>query len=144
VLHSRDHILRIIEQLSREVARVLDGLLRDTGREVQAGEALERVATQAGLDLELARRLAPESLHLMIERAGEVSPEHCWLLAEILYVDGVRASGAGNAALAERCFRRARYLYCLVRPEWSTAVPLPAAPDRLSDLELRLAGRVGE
>jgi hypothetical protein len=99
---------------------------------------LEGVADQVGVDLELAQRLTPESLELLVGPSGTADPLRCWLLAELLYVSGRIAERAAEAENAREAYRRALHLYERVEPEGWAEVELPHPPERVADLRARL------
>jgi hypothetical protein len=140
MLHNRDFLLRLIEQLGQALARMLDKILaRSPEQMAELGEELDGIAYRAGLDLVLARRLAPETLHIMVAPAGTLDPSRCWLLAELLFLDGLQSERRAAAAAARESFERSLHLYQMVRPEWKAEIPLPDAADRVAELEARLA-----
>jgi hypothetical protein len=133
----RDFILRIIEQLGAVLAelrrRILGG--GDAGA---VDEALTDAADQAGFDLTLLRGFTVESLHMFVASTGEVEPARCWLMAEVLYLDGLQASLEGRAADARDGLIKARSLYDLVRPAGGMIVGLPEAAERIAEIDERL------
>lgn len=140
MLQSQDHIRRLIEQMARAVAQLRTRILDGTPAELdEAGAELAELAGRAGLDLDLARRLEPESLQLMISFGGSVDPGRCWLLAELLYLDGLHAERRGRPEAAAASFARSRHLYGAVEPGWTAEIELPDADERRRELDARLA-----
>jgi hypothetical protein len=140
MLHQRDYLLRLIEQLARVLAQLLDRVLNHPPEELAATEAeLNEIAQRVGLDLELARRLDADSLAIMIAPAGSVDPARCWLLAELLYLHGLQAERRGMSEVAMQSFARSLHLYAQVQPSWRASVPLPEATARRAELEERIA-----
>ena len=131
-MHQRDFILRIIEQLGAVLAELRRRILRQDDSDA-VREALARTAGQAGFDIELLRGFDLSTLHLFVAPTGEVDPTRCWLMAEILYLDGL------EAVLSDRNRResllKARALYDLVRPGGGMLVGMPEATDRITEID---------
>jgi hypothetical protein len=137
----QDYILRIIEQMGQMLARLLDQILNRPGEDLSGVEAdLNGAAHRVGLDLQLARRLAPDTLHMMVSPAGVLDPSRCWVLAELLYLHGLQAERTGDTAAAHESFIRSLYLYELVEPDWKPVVELPGAAARVAELKERQHG----
>jgi hypothetical protein len=136
-VHQRDFILRIIEQLGAVLAE-LRRMILGRGDPAETQEALSRAASMAGFDLELLRGFDTSTLHLLVSPLGEVDPTRCWMMAEILYLDGLEAElrdGSGRASLL-----KARALYDLVRPSGGMLVGMPEATERIAEIDERLGG----
>ncbi len=131
-MHQRDFILRLIEQLGAALAELRRRILRRDDSDA-VREALARTAGQAGFDIQLLRGFDLATLHLLVAPTGEVDPTRCWLMAEILYLDGL------EAALSDRDGRdsllKARALYDLVRPAGGMLVGMPEAMERISEID---------
>jgi len=135
-MHQRDYILRIIEQIGAAFAELRRRILRRQDASVTR-ESLASVASQAGFDIELLRGFDLPTLHLLVSPLGEVDPTRCWLMAEILYLDGLEATlseGDGRNSLM-----KARALYDLVRPAGGMLVGMPEAAERIAEID-RLLG----
>ena len=133
-MHQRDYILRIIEQLGAFLIALRKRLLRGDDTSAVDGE-LAGIAAQAGFDLELLRRFELETLHMLVAPAGEVEPARCWLMAEVLYVDGLSAHLADDPEGARPSLIKARALYDLVRPRGGMLVGLPEAAERIDEID---------
>lgn len=142
MLHERDYLLRLIEQLGQALSRLMERILDRSGDGLPEVEVeLAAVARKAGLDLQLARSLAPDSLHLIVAPGGSLSPSRCWLLAELLFLHGLHWEGRGDGDEARRSLVRSLALYRLAEPEWSSDISLPDPDQRVRELELRLGGK---
>lgn len=134
----RDYILRMIEQMGEVLIALRNRIL---GRSVTAGELAEgfsRVEAHTGIDLELARSATPETLQLLVAPTGEVEPGRCWLVAEMLAVDGLHAESEDRDADAAAAYERAMALFSLLEPGGAFLVGLPEAAERIQDLTARL------
>lgn len=131
-MHQRDYILRIIEQLGVALAAIRRRILRQE-RTVEVRESLEAVAGQAGLDIELLRGFDLPTLRLFVMPTGEVEPARCWLMAEILYLDGLEATLSGRSA--DESLLKARALFELIRPAGGMLIGLPEAAERIAEID---------
>jgi hypothetical protein len=137
-MHQRDFILRMIEQVGAALAELRRRIL---GQEDPAvvREALARTAGQAGFDIELLRGFDLPTLLLLVKPTGEVDPTRCWLMAEILYLDGLAISCSGEGD-PEDSLMKARALYDLVRPAGGMLVGMPEAAERIVEIDALLDG----
>ena len=139
-MQQRDYLLRMIEQIGRVLTVLRNRILR---REDDLGtrrDQLAAAARQGNVDLELARDFTPETLVLMVSMGGEVEPGRAWLLAELLYLDGLDAHLAGDAERAEASLTRALVLYRLIGPDMLRIVELPEMSGRVDEIERLLDG----
>ena len=137
----RDYILRVIEQLGAALASLRRRIL---GRQEEPGalhDELARVAGQAGFDLELLRALSGDTLHMLVSPTGEVEPARCWLMAELLYLDGLEALAEERTEDARASLGKARLLFGLVEPGGGMLVGFPEAAQRGREIEEILDGR---
>ena len=136
----QDYILRMIEQVGRMLAalrrRILDGAADSASVRHELGEA----GRTGGVDLEVARALTPESLVLLVSAGGELEPGRAWLMAEVLYLDGLDARLRGDLERARASLGRALVLNRLIGPETLKLVELPEAQDRIHEIERLLDG----
>jgi hypothetical protein len=127
----------MIEQLGVAFAAIRKRILqREKSGEVR--EALARTAGQAGFDIDLLKQFDLETLRLFAMPTGEVEPTRCWLMAEILYLDGLEATLSAGAA-AESLLK-ARALFDLVRPAGGLLVGWPEATARIAEIDRLLEG----
>lgn len=139
MLHNRDYILRLIEQLGRALNQIVAQILGRSGDgPIDVDAELQGLALQAGLDLDLATRLSVETLPMLVAPLGTPDPGRTWLLAELLYLRGFQAEHRAEPERARDCYRRSLELYRLVEPEWETEIGLPAPTDRIAELRQRL------
>src|SRR5262249_38731637 len=96
----RDYLLRMIEQSARVLARVRELLVAGLTGEARA--ELEKAARGAGLDINLALSLSPDSLLPLLMTGGEVDRARCAFFAELLYLEWQRALADGDTARAKR------------------------------------------
>jgi hypothetical protein len=127
-------------QLAEQLGRLWAGIWSERSGAVESIRTeMDALAAQAGLELDLARRLAPESLVLLVSPGGATDPARGWLLAELLYLSGRLAEREGDAGGATDCDLRALGLYRLLDPERLPTADLPEVGTRIADIEGRLA-----
>ena len=108
-MERRDYVLRLIERMRQVLARVRELILR--GDFVAVNTELQALAKQTGVGLELAKSLSDESLLLLLSTDGEPDPTKCLVVAEVLYLDGVRAREQGAPEESRRSFRTSLRLF---------------------------------
>ncbi len=128
----RDYILRMIEQMALIVARIRRRIL---GGDPGAAEELRAEASRHGVDLTLATVLDEESLLLVLAPGGD--PAHCWLMAEMLYLEGLQAEASARFDESLSCYRRSLRLFLALDPRIIGG--LPEAAERVAELEQRIA-----
>jgi len=134
----RDYILRIIEQMGQVLIELRNQILGRTASPKDVADGLERVAAQTGIDLSLARSATPETLQMLVAPTGEVEPGRCWLVAEMMAVDGLEAEMEQRDAEAVASYERALALFSLIEPGGAFLVGFPEASQRVAELEDRI------
>ena len=140
-MHQRDYILRLIEQMGAALVALRNRIL---GRQVDAGgidEELSGLAGRAGLDLDLLRGFSVDTLHMLASPAGDVEPGRCWLMAELLYLDGLQAHLEERVEEAAESLGKARTLFTLIEPAGGLLVGLPEAAERIAEIDRLTGGR---
>lgn len=145
-MHNRDYIMRHIEQLGAFLAELRRRILGRGAAPEEVRADLTDAAAQAGLNVDLLRALDARSLHALVAPTGEVDMSRCWLMAEILYLDGLQASVEERNDEAEDSLVKAWSLYDLVRPRGGMLIGFPEADERIRAIhdvmdELRGHGR---
>ena len=65
---------------------------RPRGTSVHQRDYILRLIEQLGGALVALRRgFSEDTLHMFVSPTGEVEPARCWLMAELLYLDGLQA-----------------------------------------------------
>ena len=90
-------------------------------------------AGQVGFDIELLRGFDLQTLRLFAMPTGEIEPARCWLMAEVLYLDGLEAVFSGQSG--EDSLLKARSLFEMVRPGGGMLVGMPEAVDRIAEID---------
>jgi hypothetical protein len=137
-VYRRDYILRLIERFGLALRALRDRILK---REVDAATVvaeIQDVAQQAGIDLELARRLDPASLSLWLAPGDDVDQPRLWLIAELLYLTGLQTS-AEDPAAARGNFERALTLHSRLPADWRPSDGFVTSGERIAELRTRLA-----
>lgn len=147
-MYRQDFIIRIIEQFGRALAALLHKI---TGRQLSPAEIHAQIATvasQSGLQLDVARALDPAMLVMWLAPRGEadIDPGKFWLLAELLFLEGMQAREEGLDEAARADLERARLLLSRLPANWRPQAGLASAGERLEDIASALATppRAGE
>ena len=139
--YRQDFIIRIIEQFGRALAALLHKI---TGRQLSPAEVhaqIAEVASQSGLQLEVARTLDPAMLLMWLAPRGDddIDPGKFWLMAELLFLEGVQAQEQGHVAAARADFERAHLILSKLAPDWRPQADLASAGERLGDIARALS-----
>jgi len=135
----RDYILRLIEQMGAAAMALRNKILGRTVGGERVHQELASLAGQTGFDLALLRGFTADTLHMLVAPTGEVEPARCWMMAELIYLDGLQAQVEERYEDAEDALRKARLLYTLIEPGGGLLVGLPEAGERIDDVDARLA-----
>lgn len=130
-MYRRDYILRLIEQFGRALAVLLN---RITGRQLPPAEAhaqIAEIASQSGLQLDVARSLDPAMLLMWLAPRGEVDAGKFWLMAELLFLEGMQAREEGLADRARADLERARVILTRLAADWRPQADLTSVGERL-------------
>lgn len=134
-MYRTDYVLRLIEQLARTLIALRNRII---GRELTSQEVraeLHQIARDAGLDLDVARRLDPAMLLGWLAPMGEIDEPKLWLMAELLYLDALQTREAGDVQASRAGMRRALLLFEQLPPAWKPSDDLATAGARAAELE---------
>ncbi len=132
-----DYILRMIEQLGQMLVALRKTILQQSASGQVISDRLTAAASGGGFDLTLARAASVETIEMLVAPAGDLDPGRCWLVAEILYLDGLQAQLEERHEEAATSFRKSLPLYALLEPE-GLFLGLPEAAARIDEIETRL------
>jgi hypothetical protein len=139
-MYRHDYILRLIERFGRALTALRDRLLRRTAEADTAEHEIQEIAAAAGLDLGVARGLDPAMLLMWLAPGGTPDPGRLWLMAELLYLEGLRGMAAG-APVWRGDLERAVVILESLPPEWRPGEPFASAGERVSEIRGHLSGR---
>jgi hypothetical protein len=133
-MYRRDYVLRIIERFGRMLIALRNHILQ---REIEADDVraqLGEVAREAGLDMEIARRLDPAALLMWLAPTADFDAPRLWLMAELLYLEALdaRASSAEGGGRAD--FARALALFQHLPPDWKPTDGFVTAAARAEEI----------
>ena len=133
-MYTRDYILRLIESFARVLIALRRRLLNQEADLDDVRTQLEEVAQQAGLDLGVARRLDSASLLMWLAPTPDYDASRLWLMAELLYLEGLHAGappdGAGGPDL-----ERALVVFRHLPPAWKPSDDFETAGERVAEIE---------
>jgi len=136
----KDYLLRQIEALGQLLIAIRKMILGGEADGAAVETRLREASGKVGMDLELARAATPETLRMLIAPTGEIEPGRCWLLAETLYLDGIRARLTGDPGHALDSLGKARMLFSLLKPMGAFLVGFPEAAERMEEIDDLVAG----
>ncbi|MCG6987398.1 MAG: hypothetical protein LJF06_04370 [Gemmatimonadetes bacterium] len=135
----RDYILRLIEEMGAIMAALRDRILGRKTDHASLQDELTALSGRAGFDLALLRGFDGETLRMLVAPTGEVEPARCWMMAEILYLDGLEADVDDRRDDARASLDKARILYSLIEPAGGMLVGIVEAAARIEEIDRRLA-----
>lgn len=140
-MYRRDYILRIIEQFGRALAALLGKI---TGRQlspIEVHDQIAVVASQSGLQLDVARALDPVMLLMWLAPRGDddIDPGKFWLMAELLFLEGLQAREEGNDLRARADLERAHLILSRLDAAWRPQADLASAGERLAEIDRLMA-----
>jgi len=138
-MYRRDYILRLIERFGRMLIALRNVILKREAHPAHVQAQIGDLADQAGLDLNIARRLDPASLVLWLAPTNDFDVPRLWLMAELLYLHGLEGSAIAEGT-ARGDFERALALFAHLPPEWRPTDDLASAAERVAELRGLLAG----
>ena len=141
-MYRHDYILRIIERFGRALTALRDRILRRTAESAMTVAEIQEIAQAAGLDLRIARSLDPGMLLMWLLPSGEADPGRLWLMAELLYLEGLRARSEGEQTWRGD-FERSLTILGSLAPDWRPADGLASAGERALEIQSSLASADG-
>jgi hypothetical protein len=138
-MYRHDYILKLIERFGAALLSLRDRILRRVREEQPVTSEIHEIARHAGLDLAIARSLAPDSLLIWLAPGGEPDPAKLWLMAELLYLEGLESKLSGRTGWRGD-FERALFLLRELPAGWRPGEALAAADLRASEIRTALNG----
>jgi hypothetical protein len=138
-----DYILRMIERLGQMLIQLRKQLLGQVDRE-RFDEGLNAIARTGSVDIEVARLATADTLVMLVAQSGEVEPSRCWLLAELLFLDGLQARAEERDADMHDRFEKALRLFTLIEPGGVQLVGWPEASERIAEIRSLIDDEVEE
>jgi hypothetical protein len=134
-VYRRDYILRLIERFGQMLIALRNRLLRRETDSDQARAEIHEMAEMAGLDLDVARQLDPATLLIWLAPGDDVDEAKLWLMAELLYLEGMRARTADEPGAGTEDFKRARAVFGRLAASWRPHADLPSAGERVEEID---------
>ncbi|CAN5361965.1 MAG: hypothetical protein H0T05_04580 [Acidobacteria bacterium] len=133
-MYRQDYILRLIEQFGKALIALRDRILRRETDRQKMGAEIGEMARQAGLDLGVARSLDQASLMMWLAPAGQVDQPRLWLMAELLFLEGLAAVESEDLAAGRADLGRALAILERLEPDWRPAEDLPSAANLADEI----------
>jgi hypothetical protein len=132
-MYRHDYIIRLIERFGAALRTLRDVILRrQQDAEIVRGEIGE-IARHAGLDLDVARTLDVQTLMMWLAPRGEPDPAKLWLMAELLYLEGLQARASGDSRWRGDLTRSMQLLGSL-EPDWRPGDEFTPAAERAAEI----------
>jgi hypothetical protein len=131
----QDYILRLVEQFGRVLATLPSKI---KGRQLSPTEVhaqIAAIASQGGLQLDVARSLDPVMLLMWLAPRGEIDSGKFWLMAELLFLEGMQAREEGLADRARGDLQRARVILSRLAADWRPQPDLASVGERLEAID---------
>ncbi|MFQ6046027.1 MAG: hypothetical protein ACE5PT_06675 [Gemmatimonadales bacterium] len=138
MLHQRDYILRMIEQIGLILIELRRRILSRTVNAAAVDVELRKSLQQIGLDIDIIRLADGATLERIVAPTGELDVTRGWFAAEALYLDGLQAELEGREPDARLSFAKALRLFRLFDPRVPLHTSFPEAADRIREIEERL------
>ena len=135
-MQQRDYVLREIERIGFILARLRDCILGRLASTDEVRQELNAAARALGVDLEIARAVAPETLVMLI---GATDVTRRWFFAESLLLEGLDAAAAGRTDDASDLLLRSRMLFESLGTAQIGEPAVPETPSRLREIDEALA-----
>jgi hypothetical protein len=136
-MYRHDYILRLIQHLGAALITLRDRILRRQRDEAAVRTEIGEIARHAGLDLDVARSLDPQQLLMWLAPVGDPDPAKLWLMAELLYLEGLQSRLSGATAWRGD-LERASAILTHVPHDWRPDAPFASAGDRLAEIRTLL------
>jgi hypothetical protein len=133
-MYRQDYILRLIEQFARALSGLLNKIVKRERPAHEIRAEIGAIATQSGLDLNVARALDPVMLLMWLAPRGEVDPGRFWLMAELLFLEGLQLRTEGAAGRGEPELERALVILLRLDPAWRPQPDLASAGERIAEI----------
>jgi hypothetical protein len=132
-MYRQDYILRLIERFGAALIALRNRILRRERENTAIRAEIGEMAQQAGLDIDVARKLDPELLLAWLVPTGEPDPARLWLMAELLYLEGLQSKGSGERHWAAD-LERALALLISLPPDWRPGDSFATAGERADEI----------
>jgi hypothetical protein len=142
-MYRRDYIIRLIERfgkLLRALRNRVLGLHTAAADQADVLDEIAEVARQAGLDLDIARRLDPPMLLLWLAPTEDFDRARLWLMGELLYLAGLQRRNGGDTGWRGDV-ERAHAAFARLEADWRPTDDQASAGERAAETQRALDGR---
>jgi hypothetical protein len=137
-MYRHDYVIRLIEQFGHTLRALVGRILRREATSVEVRSQIAEIARLSGLPLDVARGLDPGMLLMWLAPTGEADPGKFWLMAELLFIEGLHRHQEGDRAGARGDLERARLILSRIDTDFRPEPDLVSAGERLADIRQRL------
>jgi len=137
-MYRHDYILKLIERFGAALISLRDKILRREREETGFRAEIYEIAREAGLDIGIARSLEPDSLLMWLAPTGQPDLAKLWLMAELLYLEGLDAKASGGSEW-HGDLTRALAILATLPAEWRPGETFTTAGARANEIRLLLA-----
>jgi hypothetical protein len=142
-MYRHDYIIRLIERFGAALRTLRDVILQRQREGPLVRAEIGEIARHAGLDLTVARTLDAHTLLMWLAPGGEPDPAKLWLMAELLYLEGLEARASGGAEWRGD-MTRAMALLETLEPDWRPGDAFTPAAERVAEIRTLLAAPTEE
>ena len=136
-MYRHDYILKLIERFGAALVSLRDRILRRARDEISVRAEIHEIAREAGLDLAVARSLEPDSLLMWLAPTGQPDPAKLWLMAELLYLEGLDAKSSGGREW-QGDLKRAHAILVTLADDWRPGEAFTTAGERAREISALL------
>jgi hypothetical protein len=132
-VYRRDYVIRLIERLANALIALRNRILKREGESGEVLRLIREIAAEAGLDLTVARSLDPATLLMWLAPTGEIDEPRLWLMAELLYLEGLEGRNSGREGWRAD-LERAHAIYSRLPSGWRPSEALASPHERATEL----------
>jgi hypothetical protein len=136
-MYRHDYVMKLIERFGAALISLRNRLLRREKEEIGVRAEIHEIAREAGLDITVARSLEPDSLLLWLSPVGQPDPAKLWLMAELLYLEGLEAKVSGERPW-QQDLQRALAILVTLPSAWRPGNAFTAAGERAAEISALL------
>lgn len=131
-MYRRDYVMRLIERFGLALRKLRDVILQRQSVPEDVRDQIQVIAEEAGLDLDVARRLDPATLLMWLAPTADVDEPRLWLAGELLYLLALQQREAGEAGWRGD-MERAAAVFGRLAADWRPGSEQASAGERAAE-----------